>query len=507
MSLKIAFDTEKYLKEQTEAILNRMEKFDNKLYLEFGGKLVFDYHASRVLPGFDPNVKMRLLQKLKDQAEIILCIYAGHIEQRKTRADFGISYDADAMKLIDNISQDWGLEVNSVVVTRYDEQPSVKMFINRLKRRGIKVYTHRATKGYPMDIDLIVSDEGYGAHPYIETKKPLVVVTGPGPNSGKLGTCLSQLYHEHRKGVQAGYAKFESFPIWNIPLKHPVNVAYESATADLKDVNIIDPFHLEAYGEATINYNRDVEAFPLLKRILEKISGSESLYQSPTDMGVNRIGFAIVDDDAAVEAAKQEIIRRTLRYSCEYMMGLGKKDTVERAKLIMQEIGAVIEDRSVVGVAREMGLEAQSDENKGNHGIYCGAAIKLSDDSIITGKNSPLLHTSSAVVLNAIKHLAGLPQKIHLISPSVIQSISDLKGAIRGSNAITLDMEETLIALAASISTNSSAFLAVKQLKKLKGCEMHITHIPPSGDASGLRDLGINLTSDPMFSSERLFDK
>jgi len=507
MPSKIAFDSEKYLKEQTEAILKRMERFDNKLYLEFGGKLVYDYHASRVLPGFDPNIKMRLLQKLKDQAEIILCIYAGHIEQRKTRADFGISYDADAMKLIDNLSQDWGLEVNSVVVTRYEEQPSVKMFINRLKRRGIRVYTHRATKGYPMDIDQIVSDEGYGANPYIETQKPLVVVTGPGPNSGKLGTCLSQLYHEHKNGVEAGYAKFESFPIWSLPLKHPVNVAYESATADLKDINLIDPFHLEAYGETAVNYNRDVEAFPLLKRILEKISGSESLYKSPTDMGVNRIGFAIVDDDAAVEAARQEIIRRTLRYSCEYMMGLAKKDTVERAELIMQEIGTSIEDRSVVGVAREMGLEAQNDEGKGNHGIFCGAAIKLHDDTIITGNNSPLLHASSAVVLNAIKYLAGLPEKIHLISPSVIQSISDLKGEIRGGNAITLDLEETLIALAASISTNSSAYLAVKQLKKLKGCEMHLTHIPPSGDASGLRDLGLNLTSDPLFSSERLFDK
>lgn len=507
MPRKIAFDTEKYLEEQTEAILERMKQFDNKLYLEFGGKLIFDYHASRVLPGFDPNVKMRLLQKLKDQAEIILCIYAGDIESRKTRADFGISYDADAMKLIDNLTQDWGLTVNSVVVTRYEDQPSVKLFINRLKRRGIKVTIHRGTKGYPMDIDLIVSDDGYGANPYIETTKPLVVITGPGPNSGKLGTCLSQLYHENRNGIKAGYAKFESFPIWSLPLKHPVNVAYESATADLKDVNIIDPFHLEAYGKTSINYNRDVEAFPLLKRILEKISGSESLYKSPTDMGVNRIGFAIVDNNAAEEAAKQEIIRRTLRYSCEYMLGLGKKDTVERAELIMQEIGASIENRTVVGKARNAAIDAQNDSNKGNNGIYCGAALELADGTIITGANSPLLHASSAVVLNAIKHLAELPHKIHLISPAVIQSISDLKGEIRGSIAITLDLEETLIALAASISTNSSAFLAVKQLKKLKGCEMHLTHIPPSGDESGLRDLGVNLTSDPLFSSERLFDQ
>jgi uncharacterized protein (UPF0371 family) len=502
-----AFDTEKYLSEQTEAIIERMKTFDNKLYLEFGGKLVFDYHASRVLPGFDPNVKMRLLQKLKDQAEIVICIYAGDIERRKTRADFGISYDADAMKLIDNLGKDWGLQVNSVVVTRYEDQPSVKLFVNRLERRGIKVYIHRATLGYPTNVDLIVSDEGYGANPYIETSKPLVVITGPGPNSGKLGTSLSQLYHEHRRGVKAGYAKFESFPIWNLPLKHPVNVAYESATADLKDVNLIDPFHLSAYGETAVNYNRDVEAFPLLKRILEKISGDTSLYQSPTDMGVNRIGFAIVDDGAAREAAKQEIIRRTLRYSCEYMLGLGKKETVERAELIMQEVGASLEDRQVVSHARRAALEAAEDEDKGNAGVYCGAAIELADGTIITGKNSPLLHAASAAVLNAVKYLAELPEKVHLISPSVIHSISDLKGEIRGAGAVTLDLEETLISLAASITSSSTAYLAVKKLKELKGCEMHVTHIPPPGDEAGLRDLGLNLTSDARFSSERLFQQ
>lgn len=358
-----------------------------------------------------------------------------------------------------------------------------------------------------MDIDLIVSDEGYGANPYIETTKPLVVITGPGPNSGKLGTCLSQLYHESRKGIKAGYSKFESFPVWNLPLKHPVNVAYESATADLKDVNIIDPFHLESHGKTAVNYNRDVEAFPLLKRILEKISGSDSIYQSPTDMGVNRIGYAIVDDDAAKEAARQEIIRRTLRYSCEYMMGLGKKETVERAELIMQEVGAAVEDRTVVGEARNAGIMAQEDENKGNNGIYCAAALELADGTIVTGSNSPLLHASSSVVLNSIKKLAGLPQKIHLISPAVIQSISDMKGEIKGSNAITLNLEETLIALSASISTNSSAYLAIKKLKNLNSCEMHLTHMPSPGDAAGLRDLGINLTSDPLFSSERLFNE
>jgi len=503
MGKQQAFDVDKYLEEQTSAIRERVAQSDNKLYLEFGGKLVFDYHAARVLPGFDPNVKMKLLQKLKDQAEIVLCIYAGHIDQRKTRADFGITYDADAMKLIDDI-RGWGLEVNSVVVTRYEDQPSVQQFINSLERRGIRVYIHRATKGYPTDIDLIVSDDGYGMNPYIETTKPLVVITGPGPNSGKLGTCLSQLYHEHKRGVRAGYAKFESFPIWNIPLKHPVNIAYEAATADLKDVNLIDPFHLETYGKTAINYNRDVEAFPLLKRILEKISGSTSVYQSPTDMGVNRIGFAIINDDAACDAAKQEIIRRTFRYACEYMMGLGSRDTVDRAKLIMQNIGCTEADRPVVNAAREAAVEAQSDPEKGNGGIYCGAAIELPDGTIVNGKNSPIMHAAASAALNAIKRLADLPDKLHLISPSIIESIAEMKRAIKDSAMVTMDLEETLIALGTSTASSSGAYLAVKQLKKLKGCEMHLTHMPSPGDEAGLRDLGIHLTSDPRFSSDRL---
>ncbi|MBC8452821.1 MAG: DUF1846 domain-containing protein [Spirochaetes bacterium] len=498
-----AFDVEKYLEEQTSAIRERVAQSDNKLYLEFGGKLVFDYHAARVLPGFDPNVKMKLLQKLKDQAEIILCIYAGHIDQRKTRADFGITYDADAMKLIDDI-RGWGLEVNSVVVTRYEDQPAVKQFINSLERRNIRVYIHRATKGYPTDIDLIVSDDGYGMNPYIETTKPLVVITGPGPNSGKLGTCLSQLYHEHKRGLPAGYAKFESFPIWNIPLKHPVNIAYEAATADLKDINLIDPFHLETYGKTAVNYNRDVDAFPLLKRILEKISGSTSMYQSPTDMGVNRIGFAIIDDAAACNAAKQEIIRRSFRYACEYMMGLGSRETVDRAKLIMQDIGCSEADRPVVHAAREAAEEAHSDPGKGHGGIYCGAAIELPDGSVVTGKNSPIMHAAASAMLNAIKRLADLPDKLHLISPSIIESIAEMKRAIKDSAMVTMDLEETLIALGTSTASSSGAYLAVKQLKKLKGCEMHVTHMPSPGDEAGLRDLGIHVTSDPRFSSDRL---
>jgi len=348
MAKRIGFDSERYLEEQSAAILERVGKFDGALYLEFGGKLIYDYHAARVLPGFDPNVKMRLLQKLKDKADIILCIYAGDIERKKVRADFGITYDADAMKLIDDI-REWGLEVRAVVVTRYDNQPSAKLFKTKLERRGVKVYTHAATKGYPTDVDLIVSKDGYGANAYIETHNPLVVVTGPGPGSGKLATCLSQLYHDYMKGKRSGYAKFETFPIWNLPLKHPVNVAYESATADIRDYNEIDPFHLEAYGKTAVNYNRDVAAFPLLKRILEKITGAESIYKSPTDMGVNRAGFGIIDDEALRLAAKQEVIRRYFRYSCEYVVGLVDKETVQRAELIMKGLDMKPEDRPVVG--------------------------------------------------------------------------------------------------------------------------------------------------------------
>ena len=319
-----AFDNEKYIKEQTAEILERVNKFDDKLYLEFGGKLLYDYHASRVLPGYDPNVKMTLLHELKDKADVLLCIYAEDIERKKIRADFGITYDSDALKLIDDL-MGWDINVLGVVITRFNGQPGAKVFKRKLERRNIKVYTHQYTKGYPTDVDLIVSDDGYGANEYIETEKPLVIVTGPGPGSGKLATCLSQVYHEYKRGVKAGYAKFETFPIWNLSLKHPVNIAYEAATADIKDFNQIDPFHLEAYNKKAVNYNRDVEVFPVLRRILKKISGGESFYQSPTDMGVNRVGFAITDDDLTREASKQEVIRRYFRYQCEYVMGLTNK--------------------------------------------------------------------------------------------------------------------------------------------------------------------------------------
>ncbi len=503
MKERVSFDNEKYLKEQTAAILERVKTFNNKLYLEFGGKIIFDYHASRVLPGFDPNVKMRLLQKLKDKTDIILCIYAGDIERRKVRADFGITYDVDALKLIDDL-KDWGLDIRAVVITRFENQPAAKIFKNKLERRSIKVYTHSFTKGYPNDIDLIVSDEGYGVNDYIETKNPLVVVTGPGPGSGKLATCLSQLYHDYKRGIKSGYAKFETFPIWNIPLRHPLNVAYEAATADLKDFNLVDPFHLETYNKTAINYNRDVEIFPVLKKILEKITGSESMYKSPTDMGVNRAGFGIVEDKVVQEAAKQEIIRRYFRYNCEYVLGFVDKGTVDRVELLMEELNIRHEDRKVIEPARQAAQEAQK-KGKGHEGIYCGASIQLKDGSIVTGKNSSLMHAASSLILNAIKQLGNIPDKIHLLSPNIIESIGNLKKSISNAKTISLDLEEALIALSVSVATNPTSQLAMEKLKELHGCEVHMTHIPTPGDETGLRCLGVNLTSDPQFSTKSLF--
>ncbi|UCF72564.1 MAG: DUF1846 domain-containing protein [Deltaproteobacteria bacterium] len=498
-----SFHTERYIREQTSAILERVKRFDNKLYLEFGGKLLYDYHASRVLPGYDPNVKMRLLQKLRDKADILLCIYAGDIERKKIRADFGITYDSDTLKLIDDL-RGWGIEVLGVIINRFDNQPAATLFKNRLERRNMKVYTHRFTKGYPTDVELIVSGEGYGANEYIETEKSLVIVTGPGPGSGKLATCLSQLYHDYKKGIKSGYAKFETFPVWNLPLKHPVNVAYEAATADIKDFNLIDPFHLESYNQRAVNYNRDVEIFPVLKRILEKITGGESFYRSPTDMGVNRVGFAITDDDVAGEAAKQEIIRRYFRYQCEYVMGFADKETVQRVELFIKDFNLQPEYRSVVEPARQAAREAQ-EANKGNEGIYCGAAIALSDGTIVTGNNSPLMHAASSLILHAIKHLAEIPHKIKLLPSHITDSVKNLKTQILNEKTVSLDLEETLIALGISATTNSAAQLAIEKLKELQGCEVHMTHIPTPGDEAGLRRLGVNLTSDPNFSTRDLF--
>jgi len=499
---KNGFDNEKYLKEQTAEILARMRKYDNKLYLEFGGKLLYDFHAARVLPGYDPNVKMRLLSELKDQADIVLCIYAGDIERKKVRADFGITYDSDALKLIDEL-RDWGIKVLCVNITRFENQPAAVVFKNKLERRKIKVYTHRFTKGYPTDVDTIVSKEGYGANEYIKTKKPLVIVTGPGPGSGKMATCLSQLYHDHIRGIRSGYAKFETFPIWNLPLSHPVNIAYEAATADIRDFNLIDPFHLEAYNEVAVNYNRDVDVFPVLRRILEKITG-ESSYKSPTDMGVNRAGFAITDDQVARDASMQEIIRRFFRYQCEYAMGLADRETVQRVKLFIKDCKLIPEYRKVVGPARLAAAEAKK-AKKGNEGIYCGAAIELNDGSIVTGNNSPLMHAASSVVIHAIKKLAEIPGRIKLLPEHITDSVHNLKTEILNEKSVSLDLEEALIALSISAVTNPAAQLAMEKLKDLRGCEVHMTHIPTPGDEAGLRRLGVNLTSDPDFSTKNLF--
>jgi len=501
--MKIGFDNEAYIKEQTTSILERVKRFQEKLYLEFGGKIMYDYHASRVLPGFDPNVKMRLLQELKDKIDIIMCVHAGDIERKKMRADFGISYDADALRTIDEF-REWGLEITAVVITRYQNQPQATSFKNKLERNGIRVYTHGYTKGYPTDVDLIVSDQGYGANPYIETKNPIVIVTAPGPGSGKLATCLNNLYHEYKMGVKAGYAKFETFPIWNLPLSHKVNIAYEAATVDLKDVVQIDHHHLEAYNERTVNYNRDIEAFPLLRRILEKITGEEAMYKSPTDMGVNRASAGIVDDEAIAEASHQEIIRRYFHCAVEYAMGLADREALDRSVLIMEKVNSRVEDRKVVGSARQAAQEAVK-TGKGNNGIYCGAAIELRDGTIITGKNSSLMHAASSLILNATKHLAGLPDNMLLLPANMIEQVTFMKKEVLTGRMINLDLEETLIMLGISAISNPAAQLAIEKLAELRNCEVHLSHIPTSGDEAGLRKLHVNLTSDPDFSSASLF--
>ena len=502
MTPAIGFDNDLYLREQTACILERVRRYD-KLFLEFGGKLLFDYHAARVLPGYDPNVKMRLLHQLRDQAEVILCIYAGDIERRKMRADFGISYDTDAMKLVDDL-HDRGVDVAGIVITRYDHQPAADQFKNKLERRGLRIHLHRAIPGYPSQVDRIVGDAGFGANPAIPTSKPLVVVTGPGPGSGKMATCLSMLYHEHRQGRNAGYSKFETFPIWNLPLKHPVNVAYEAATADLRDVNLIDPFHLEAYGQTAVNYNRDIEIFPVVQSILERIGGGTP-YRSPTDMGVNRAGFGICDDAVVRAAAKQEVVRRFFRYSCEYAMGSAGEDAVQRTERLMQELGMRPEDRRVVLPARQAAVEGAA-AGKGNLGIYCGAAIELRDGTLVAGKNSPLMHAASSVILNAIKHLAGIPDKIHLLPPAITQSIATLKRDILGRKTESMDLDETLVALSISATINPTSQAAMECLKQLAGAELHSTHIPTPGDETGLKRLGINVTSDPLFPSRDLVE-
>lgn len=501
----ICFDNERYLEEQTREILERVKRFDNKLYLEFGGKICFDYHAARVLPGYDPNVKMRLLEKLKGYAEIVISVYAKDIEQGRVRGDFGITYDLATLKLIDDLKA-WNLDVTSVVLTRFDNEPAANKFQRKLERRGIKVYRHFKIDGYPFNVEKIVSPDGYGRNEYVQTKKPVVIVSAPGPGSGKLSVCLSQLYHDHKHGINSGYAKFETFPIWNLPLKHPVNIAYEAATVDLADFNLIDPHHLETYGKTAVNYNRDVEAFPILKNIIHKITNSQdSYYNSPTDMGVNRAGFGIIDDEGTKFAARQEIIRRFFRHNLEFAIGSGTKEEFERARSIMESAGVKPEDRPVVLPARDSASECKA-KGKGNKGYFCGAAIELMDGKIITGKNSPLMHAASSAIINAIKYLAGIDDSIHILKPEVMNDLSRLKKDILSMSSESLNLDEILVALSISAHTDVNARDALSKLKGLRGCELHSTHLPTPGDEAGLRKLGINFTTDAIPSSSLFFN-
>ncbi len=502
--MKIGFDAQKYLEDQSKYILERINAHEcDRLYLEFGGKLVNDKHAARVLPGFDQDAKIKLLAKMKEQTEIIICIYAGDILTNKTRQDFGITYDLEVMRLIDTFRK-YELEINSVVVTRYEDQPAVNQFLSKLERRGIKTYKHKSTKGYPTDVDIIVSDEGYGANPYIEVTKPLVVVNAPGPNSGKMATCLSQLYHEHKRGIKARYAKFETFPIWNLPLKHPVNIAYEAATVDLKDVNMLDNFHLESYGIQAVNYNRDLETFPVLKRIMEKITGEESEYKSPTDMGVNRAGFCITDDEVCREAACNEIIRRYLIAAVDFKRGVIDEEAFSRAKLLMDEVEKSPADRPVVNVANEY-ADYKRRQNEERYANVVAMAIQLADGRIVTGRSSRRMVAGGALILNAIKTLCGIPDEVDLVSPEVLSTLQKLKTDILHKEKSTLNLEEILSALSISASINPTAGLAVSKLPCLAGCQAHCTAILSDSDSQIFHDLGIDATSEPEFSSNNLY--
>ena len=492
--MKKGFDNAKYLQMQSQHIRERIAQFDNKLYLEFGGKLFDDYHASRVLPGFEPDSKLQMLLQLKEQAEIVIVISAQDIISSKVRGDYGITYDLDVLRLIDAF-QGMGLFVGSVCVTMYTAAPEVEAFEHKLNSVGVRTFRHYKIPGYPNDVARIVSDEGYGKNDYIETQRPLVVITAPGPGSGKMATCLSQLYHEHKRGVKAGYAKFETFPIWNLPLKHPVNLAYEAATADLNDVNMIDPFHLEAYGVTTVNYNRDVEAFPIVRNILSRITGDESVYKSPTDMGVNMAGYPIVDDEAVRAAASQEIIRRYYKALCDHKQGKGSQDAVDKIKRIMQELSLTTADRAVVAPA------LAKSESSG----VAAAAIQLPDGPIVTGKASNLMSACSSCVLNAIKAIAGIDDSLTLISPIILEPILKLKIDILGSRSSVLKVDDVLAALSITAATNTLTARAMAALPKLRDCEMHSTCMLHSGDEGTLRKMGLRLTSEPEYPSKDLF--
>ena len=508
MAKKVGFNNKLYIAEQSKRIRHRVDMFD-KLYLEFGGKLFDDYHAARVLPGFDLNAKVKLLAELKEQAEIVFCISAKAIELNKVRADLGITYDMDVLRLVDKM-RGMGLYISAILITQYSGQTGADVFRKRLEQIGERVYVHTLTKGYPSDVNVIVSEEGYGANPFIETTRPLVIVTAPGPGSGKLATCLSQLYHEQKKGIKAGYAKYESFPVWNLPLQHPVNIAYEAATADLKDVNMIDPFHLAAYDQTTVNYNRDIEAFPVVRTILTRITGKD-IYKSPTDMGVNLIGDCINDDEVVREAACQEIIRRWYMARCANKQGSGDTEEVHRIEFLMSSLSLGPNDRKVVepanAKAAELREEAAKEEISNYHNYNLTAvALELPNGTILTGKSSPLMNDTAAVVLNSIKYLAGISDEILLISPNVLEPIIRLKKDILGSHYPVLKLEEVLQALSFSASMNPTAELAMKQLKKLKGCKAHCSNIITQDDVSCFLKLGIDFTCEPEYpTTDRYF--
>lgn len=491
--MKIGFDNDKYLSMQSEHIKERISKFDNKLYLEFGGKLFDDYHASRVLPGFAPDSKLRMLMQLSEHAEIVIVISAGDIEKNKIRGDLGITYDLDVIRLIDSFKER-GFFVGSVVITQYSGQNSANIFKSKLENLGIKVYIHYPIEGYPSNIPLIVSDEGYGKNEYIETSRPLVIITAPGPGSGKMATCLSQLYHEHKRGIHAGYAKFETFPIWNIPLKHPVNLAYEAATADLNDVNMIDPFHLEAYGETTVNYNRDVEIFPVLSAIFERIFG-KCPYQSPTDMGVNMVGNCIIDDEVCREASKQEIIRRYYQSLERHLEGENNDEEVFKLELLMKQAGISTENRKVTTAALNRAKETGAP----------AAALELEDGTIITGKTSDLLGASAALMLNTLKELADIPHEVHVISPAAIEPIQKLKTEYLGSQNPRLHTDEVLIALSSTAATSDLAKLALAQLPKLKDRQVHSSVMLSSVDKKVFKKLGVQLTCEAVYEHKKLY--
>lgn len=492
---RIGFDNDKYLDMQSKHIRERIGQFGGKLYLEFGGKLFDDYHASRVLPGFKPDSKITMLKQLKDQTEIVIAIRAADIEKNKVRGDIGITYDMDLLRLVDAFTNN-GLYVGSVVLTQFTEQPVILAYEKKLKSLGLKVYRHYSIPGYPSNIPFIVSDEGFGRNDYIKTTRPLVVVTAPGPGSGKMATCLSQLYHEQKRGIKAGYAKFETFPIWNIPLNHPVNLAYEAATADLNDINMIDPFHLEAYGKTVVNYNRDVEVFPVLKAMFEKISG-ESPYKSPTDMGVNMAGNCITDDDAVRKAADQEIIRRYYQALCDKRKGENVDGAIAKIELLMEKDGLSISDRKVVAAANIKAEETQGP----------AAAMEMADGTIITGKTSPILGASSALILNALKYIAGIDDSAKLIAPEVIEPIMDLKVTHLGNHNPLLHIDEILIALSIAALSNPAAREAYAMLPKLAGLEVHSSVILSQIDVGVFKKLGVNLTCEPRYQSNKLFHK